>query len=108
MTCSFATWKYACLRKNDVTHSSSIGRAYNNVIILFITGIKDLDAQLGPYPFESLKIWYSLTNHITETLMKRYVAVTIVTFDSKGWVRLVARALATCVIIVVSYSVTVL
>lgn len=42
----------------------------NNVTSL---GIKDIDGQLGPYPFESLKTWYSLTNHITETLMKRFV-----------------------------------
>ena len=34
-------------------------------------GIKDLDGQLGAYPYESLKIWYSLTNNITEPLMKR-------------------------------------
>ena len=38
-----------------------------------LLGLKDIDGQLGPYPFESLKIWYSLTNHITEILMKRFV-----------------------------------
>ena len=36
-------------------------------------GIKDLDGQLGAYPYESLKTWYSLTNHITEAVMKRLV-----------------------------------
>ena len=36
-------------------------------------GIKDIDGQLGAYPYESLKTWYSLTNHITEPLMKRLV-----------------------------------
>ena len=35
------------------------------------SGIRDLDRQLGSYPFESLKIWYSLTNLITEPLLKR-------------------------------------
>ncbi|XP_065883432.1 protein AAR2 homolog isoform X2 [Dysidea avara] len=35
------------------------------------SGIKDLDNQLGCYPYESLKIWYSLTNHIREPLLKR-------------------------------------
>lgn len=38
---------------------------------LLSLGIKELDGQLGMYPFESLKIWYSLTNNISEELVKR-------------------------------------
>ena len=41
--------------------------------VILLLGIKDLDGQLGAYPYESLKTWYSLTNHITEALMKRLV-----------------------------------
>ena len=41
------------------------------VLAIYYTGIRDLDSQLGSYPYESLKIWYSLTNHIREPLLKR-------------------------------------
>ena len=35
------------------------------------SNIKDLDRQLGAYPFESLKSWLSLTKHITDPLVKK-------------------------------------
>lgn len=37
------------------------------------TGLRDLDSNLGPYPYDSLKKWISLTNHISEALVLRYI-----------------------------------
>lgn len=34
-------------------------------------GLQDMDSFLGPYPYEHLKKWVSLTNHITEDLLER-------------------------------------
>lgn len=40
--------------------------------LTFATGLRDLDSNLGPYPYESLKRWVSLTNHVSENLVSRY------------------------------------
>lgn len=39
---------------------------------LFVAGLRDLDSNLGAYPYDSLKRWVSLTNHVSETLVARY------------------------------------
>ena len=36
-------------------------------------GLKELDSGLGAYPYDSLKKWTSLTSHIEEPLVRRYV-----------------------------------
>ena len=51
--------------------------AHNATYNVNVTGIRDIDGQLGAYPYESLKTWYSLTNHITEPVMKRLVLNTL-------------------------------
>ena len=33
--------------------------------------MQDLDRYLGPYPYDTLKKWVSLTQHITEPLLQR-------------------------------------
>ena len=43
-----------------------------DVWIVFIAGLRDLDSNLGAYPYDSLKRWVSLTNHVSETLVARY------------------------------------
>lgn len=35
------------------------------------SGLMDVDQYLGKYPYESLKKWVSLTNHVTENIMQR-------------------------------------
>ena len=37
----------------------------------YVAGLKDLDRSLGAYPYDSLKKWVSLTNHISEDLVAR-------------------------------------
>lgn len=34
-------------------------------------GLKELDSNLGAYPYDSLKKWTSLTSHIEEPLVRR-------------------------------------
>ena len=43
-----------------------------SIWIVLIAGLRDLDSNLGAYPYESLKRWVSLTNHVSETLVARY------------------------------------
>ena len=38
---------------------------------LYIPGMQELDKNLGPYPYDSLKKWVSLTQYITEPLLER-------------------------------------
>ena len=37
----------------------------------YFAGLKDLDRSLGAYPYDSLKKWVSLTNHISGELVAR-------------------------------------
>lgn len=37
--------------------------------------LEEFDPFLGPYPYEHLSKWVSLTNHITEDLVSRYTYV---------------------------------
>lgn len=41
--------------------------------LLFYSDLQELDRHLGPYPYESLKRWLSLTNNITTKLVERFV-----------------------------------
>ena len=44
------------------------------VYILFLipTALRDLDSSLGPYPYESIKKWVSLSSHVSSGLLERH------------------------------------
>lgn len=41
------------------------------VSCIFNAGMQELDCHLGPYPFDNVKKWVSLTQYITEPLLER-------------------------------------
>ncbi|XP_005994430.1 protein AAR2 homolog [Latimeria chalumnae] len=48
----------------------SLSQASEEEVEKMRANLKDLDKFLGPYPYDTLKKWVSLTNHITEPVIK--------------------------------------
>lgn len=57
------------LVRNSCIHVTDYDRCF--MYHWYVAGLKDLDRSLGAYPYDSLKKWVSLTNHITEDLVAR-------------------------------------
>ena len=53
----------------DTLDKGDLSIKFNETV--FAAGLRDLDQGLGAYPYDTLKKWISLSNHISQDLVTR-------------------------------------